>query len=298
MVKTEELNRKRSSAKKKFDDEVKSFKFVLKARPEIHSLEEAFGEVKVKYKAVREIHDGITDLMVEADIEKADFTNHDIFVTELIAYGDLLSKLEEYRRKCEVDQTSKGLPTKMEPKQKGSNLERIKVKDAKSIRNLVATVRGFILRMEVVGASDEAKIRCVFADILAKMTVEDQRAYARNPKQVDNAGEVSTVLYSGIFSNCELLDRISIIKFIRPYRRTWRSSLISIIALQSGSYGTMTIQKNFISNFYQRCFGRTFFQVFYHGQKNCSSSGTSVAWLNALSLSSISSKTFITDQAS
>ncbi|CAB3985976.1 Hypothetical predicted protein [Paramuricea clavata] len=110
MVKIEELNRKRSSAKKKFDDEVKSFEFVLEARPEIHSLEEAFGEVKVKYKAVREIHDGITDLMVEADIEEADFTNHDIFITEIIAkYGDLLSKLEQYRRKCEVDQTSKGL---------------------------------------------------------------------------------------------------------------------------------------------------------------------------------------------
>jgi hypothetical protein len=59
----------------------------------MHHLEEAFGEVKVKYKAVREIHDGITDLVVEADIEKADFTNHGIFVTEIIArYGDLLSK--------------------------------------------------------------------------------------------------------------------------------------------------------------------------------------------------------------
>jgi hypothetical protein len=128
MVKIEELNRKRSSAKKKFDDEVKSFEFVLEARPEIHSLEKAFGEVKVKYKAVREIHDGITDLMVVADIEKTDFTNHDIFVTEIIAkYGDLLSKLEQYRRKCKVDQTSKGLPTEMEPKQQRFNLERIKV---------------------------------------------------------------------------------------------------------------------------------------------------------------------------
>jgi hypothetical protein len=128
MVKIEELNRKRSSAKKKFDDEVKSFEFVLEARPEIYRLEEAFGEVKVKYKAVREMHDGITDLMVEADIEKADFTNHDIFITEIIAkYGDLLSKLEQYRRKCEVDQTSKGLPTEMEPKQQRSYLERIEV---------------------------------------------------------------------------------------------------------------------------------------------------------------------------
>ncbi|CAB4025183.1 Hypothetical predicted protein [Paramuricea clavata] len=283
MVKIEELNRKRSSAKKKFDDEVKSFEFVLEARPEIHSLEEAFGEVKVKYKAVRVIHDGITDLMVEADIEEADFTNHDIFITEIIAkYGDLLSKLEQYRRKCEVDQTSKGLPTEMEPKQQRSNLERIKVpqfsgnikhyrtwkrifedtmkrnyenegsqlarlieaiqpppplryeiecftttkaiwefldklfgddkelikilmndiktmkplkvKDAKSIRNLVATVRGFILRMEDVGASDEAKSRYMFADILAKLTVEDQRAYARSMIDTKKIESLHTLL--------------------------------------------------------------------------------------------------------
>ncbi|CAB4015097.1 Hypothetical predicted protein, partial [Paramuricea clavata] len=274
MVKIEELNRKRSSAKKKFDHEVKSFEFVLEARPEIHSLEEAFGEVKVKYKAVREIHDGITDLMVEADIEEADFTNHDIFVTELIAkYGDLLSKLEQYRRKCEVDQTSKGLvPTEMEPKQQRSNPERIKVpqfsgnikiyrtwkrifedttkrnyenersqlarlieaiqhplryeiecftttkaiwefldklfgddkelikilmndiktmkplkvKDAKSIRNLVA--------MEDVGASDETKSRYVFADILAKLTVEDQRAYARSMIDTKKIESLHTLL--------------------------------------------------------------------------------------------------------
>jgi hypothetical protein len=56
----------------------------------------------------------------------------------------------------------------------------LKVKDAKSIRNLVATVFGFILRMEDVGASDEAKSRYVFADILEKLTVEDQRAHARS----------------------------------------------------------------------------------------------------------------------
>jgi hypothetical protein len=37
---------------------------VLEARPEIYRLEEAFGEVKVKYKAVREIHDGITDFII------------------------------------------------------------------------------------------------------------------------------------------------------------------------------------------------------------------------------------------
>jgi hypothetical protein len=34
--------------------------------------------------------------------------------------------------------------------------------------------------MEEVGPSDEAKSRYVFADILAKLMVEDQRAYARS----------------------------------------------------------------------------------------------------------------------
>ncbi|CAB3991322.1 sushi, von Willebrand factor type A, EGF and pentraxin domain-containing 1 [Paramuricea clavata] len=194
--------------------------------------------------------------------------------------GDLLSKLEQCRRKCEVDQTSKGLPTEMEPKQQRSNLERIKVpqfsgniknyrtwkkifedtmkrnyesegsqlarmieaiqatlryeikcftatkairefldklfgdnkelikilmndiktmkplkvKDAKSIQNLVATVRGFILRMKDVGASDEAKSRYVFADILAKFTVEDQRAYARSMIDTKKIESLHTLL--------------------------------------------------------------------------------------------------------
>ena len=49
MVKIEELNRKRSSAKKKFDDDVKSFEFVLEARPEIYRLEEAFGPFHLIY---------------------------------------------------------------------------------------------------------------------------------------------------------------------------------------------------------------------------------------------------------
>jgi hypothetical protein len=42
--------------------------------------------------------------MVEADIEKADFTNHNIFITEIIArYGDLLSKLERTTIKGTTD---------------------------------------------------------------------------------------------------------------------------------------------------------------------------------------------------
>ena len=53
----------------------------------------------------------------------------------------------------------------------------LKVKDVKSVRNFVATVCGFILRMEDAGASHEAKSKYVFADILAKLTPEEQRAY-------------------------------------------------------------------------------------------------------------------------
>ena len=70
----------------------------------------------------------------------------------------------------------------------------LKVKDAKSIRNLVATVRVFILRMEDVGASDEAKSRYVFADILAKLTVEDQRAYARSMIDTKKIESLHTLL--------------------------------------------------------------------------------------------------------
>ena len=53
----------------------------------------------------------------------------------------------------------------------------LKVKDTKSIRNFASTVRGFILRMEDVGAAEEVRSRYVFADILTKLTAEDQRAY-------------------------------------------------------------------------------------------------------------------------
>ena len=53
----------------------------------------------------------------------------------------------------------------------------LKVKDGKSIRNFVAVVCGFILRMEDVEASDEVRGRNVFADIMTKLMVEDQRAH-------------------------------------------------------------------------------------------------------------------------
>ena len=97
MVKIEKLNRKRNSTKKKFDDEVKNFEIVLEAFPEISCLEEAFNEIKGKYKAIRELHDQITELIVEAEIEITDFTNHDSFITGIIGkYGDLLAKLEHY----------------------------------------------------------------------------------------------------------------------------------------------------------------------------------------------------------
>jgi hypothetical protein len=42
----------------------------------------------------------------------------------------------------------------------------------------------YILRIEDVGASDEAKSRNVFAGILAKLTVEDKRAYGRRSKSL------------------------------------------------------------------------------------------------------------------
>ena len=127
MVRIEELTRKRNSAKKKFDDEVKNFEIVLDARPEICRLEEAFSEIKVKYKAIREVHDQITELIVEAEIETTDFTNPDSFITGIIArYGDLLAKLEHYRKRCEMDKRLKETPTELGPKPK-SNLERIKV---------------------------------------------------------------------------------------------------------------------------------------------------------------------------
>ena len=73
------------------------------------------------------MHDQITELMVEAEIEITDFTNHDSFITGIIGkYCDLLAKLEHYRKKCEMDKGLMGTPTEWAPKPK-SNLERIKV---------------------------------------------------------------------------------------------------------------------------------------------------------------------------
>ena len=59
-------------------------------------------------------------------------------------------------------------------------MKALKVRDTKSIRNFVATVRGLILRMEDVGAGEEVKSRYVFADILTKLTAEDQKAHRRS----------------------------------------------------------------------------------------------------------------------
>ena len=103
MVKIEKLTRKRNSAKKKFDDEVRNFEIVLGAQPEIHHVEEAFNEVKQKYKTIRELHNDITEVMVKTRIKETDFTNHNNFIKEIICiYGHLLSKFEHYRKQCEV----------------------------------------------------------------------------------------------------------------------------------------------------------------------------------------------------
>ena len=65
--------------------------------------------------------------MVEAEIEITEFTNHDSFITGIIQkYGDLLAKLEYYRKKCEMEKGLMETPTEMGPKLK-SNLEGIKV---------------------------------------------------------------------------------------------------------------------------------------------------------------------------
>ena len=111
------IERRKDSAKKKFDDEVKNFEIVLEARPEISRLEEAFGEIKGKYKAIREVHDQITELMVEAEIEQTEFTNYDSFITGIIGkYGDLLAKLEYYRKKSEMGKGLMETPTELGPK--------------------------------------------------------------------------------------------------------------------------------------------------------------------------------------
>ena len=65
--------------------------------------------------------------MVKADIKTTDFTNHDSFITGMIQkYGDLLAKLEHYRKGCEMDKRLNKMPTELGSKTK-SNLERIKV---------------------------------------------------------------------------------------------------------------------------------------------------------------------------
>ena len=62
----------------------------------------------------------------------------------------------------------------------------LKVKDTKSIRNFVATVRGFILRMEDVGAAEEVRSRYAFS--------EDQRAYRRSMNYTKKDENLQTLL--------------------------------------------------------------------------------------------------------
>ena len=109
-----------------FYDEVKSFMVVLKANTEMSRLEEAFDEVKTKYKAIRKIHDKITDVVTLAEVQVAGegLTKHDRFIEEIMAeFGALLTKLEDYRRSQK--EAALNSPEK-EPKPR-SNLERIKV---------------------------------------------------------------------------------------------------------------------------------------------------------------------------
>lgn len=234
---------------------------VLKASPVVSRLEDAFEEAKSKYKAVRKIHDQITDLMTIIEVQAAgeELAKHDSFIEEIMTeFGALLTKLEDYRRSQKEPALT---PPEKEPKPR-SNLERIKVpqfagniknyrtwkrlfneamtrngedegsqlarlieaiqpplrleienytsttpiwkyldkllgddkelirilmndiktmrslkvKDSKSIRGFVATIRGFMLRMEDVGATEEIQSQYIFADILAKLASEDQRA--------------------------------------------------------------------------------------------------------------------------
>lgn len=285
MTKIEEMVRKRNSAKKKFFDAVKSFTIVLKANPEVCRLEEAFDEVSVKYKAIRDIHDEITELMIEAEVEEGDFVSHDGFIETVMAeYGGLLTELENYRKASKIVNNTvpkpTGKSTDNEKDRPRSSLERIKVpqfsgniknyrtwkrifkdtmkknhedegnqlarlieaiqpplrmeiecfttteaiwkfldkllgddnelirilmndiktmrplrsKDANSIRSFVATIRRFILRMEDVGASDETQSKYVFADILAKLILEEQRAYRRSMIDTKKNENLETLL--------------------------------------------------------------------------------------------------------
>ena len=159
MTKIEEAIRKRNSAKKKFDDEVKSFFVVLKARVEISRLEEAFDEVKTKYKAVRKLHDEITDLMIEAEVDKDDFGSHDNFIEEIMAvYGNLLTEFEEYRKFNEMEIISKAKSTEKEPKAR-SNLERIKVPQfSGNIKNYRTWKRIFSNTMEKNGEDQASQL--------------------------------------------------------------------------------------------------------------------------------------------
>ncbi len=62
-------------------------------------------------------------------------------------------------------------------------------------------VCGFILRMEDVGASDEAKSRYLSADILAKLTAEDQRAYGQSRLDTKEGENLQTLLEYSYLNN-------------------------------------------------------------------------------------------------
>ena len=124
--------RKRKSARKKFFDAVKSFTIVLKANPEISRLGEEFDEVSAKYKAIRDMHDEITELMTEAKVEEGDFTSHDGFIEAVMTeYGGLLAELENYRKASKIINNTVSKPTEKstesEKERPKSNLEIIKV---------------------------------------------------------------------------------------------------------------------------------------------------------------------------
>ena len=96
MTDMEERVRKRKLTKK-FEDTVKGFSIVLKAKPEICRLEEEFNIVSTKYNAIRDLHDEITELMTEAKVKEEDFVSCDGFIDSVITeYGTLLEVLENY----------------------------------------------------------------------------------------------------------------------------------------------------------------------------------------------------------
>ena len=99
MTDIEERVRKQKSAKKKFEDAVKGFSIVLKAKPGICRLEEELNIVSTKYNAIRDLHDEITELMTEDKVKEEDFVSHEGFIDSVMTeYGALLEVLENYQK--------------------------------------------------------------------------------------------------------------------------------------------------------------------------------------------------------